>query len=100
MVLLDRLVRVLGLLRRRGSHQDQGVFKPRELRGTETGERNLRDAQLRVAARLGYLVALDAVRRRPPTAQKTTVPYERRWWYVSGNESGNARLFTRLHGKR
>lgn len=63
MVVLDRMVRVFGDLRTRSAHQNEGMSRSRQLHRFPTGQRSVRDAQLRVAARLGHVVALDALRR-------------------------------------
>lgn len=63
MVLLDRLVRVLGFVRRRDTLENERMPGAGELRGIEFGQRDLRDGQLRVVDRLGHVVALDALRQ-------------------------------------
>lgn len=61
-VLLDRLVRVLGFVRRRDTLENERMPRTGELRRIEFGQGDLRDGQLRIVDRLGHVVALDALR--------------------------------------
>lgn len=60
--MLDRMVRMFGELRRWSAYEDEGMPRSRELQWPEISQRDLRDAQLRIAGRLGHVVALDPLR--------------------------------------